>query len=70
MKTRSFGRHATPLVAGAVLALMAMSGWMVAAPALAGDSAGSTGLSQGERCKPFQVFDITGPNKGKQLCYV
>ncbi len=29
-----------------------------------------SGLQVGERCPPFQVLDITGPNKGKQLCYV
>ncbi len=29
-----------------------------------------SGLQVGERCGAFQVIDITGPNKGTQLCYV
>ncbi len=29
-----------------------------------------SGLQKGQRCTPFQVVDVTGPNKGKQLCYV
>jgi hypothetical protein len=24
----------------------------------------------GERTPPFDVVDVSGPNKGKQLCYV
>ena len=35
----------------------------------AGD-AGGTGLSKGEKCTPFDVHDVTGPNRGKALCYV
>jgi hypothetical protein len=30
----------------------------------------SSGLGKGGSCTPFQVIDVTGPNKGKQLCYV
>jgi hypothetical protein len=35
---------------------------------LAGDAVQS-GLKVGESVNPFQVEDITGPNKGKSLCY-
>jgi hypothetical protein len=29
-----------------------------------------SGLQPGDRTTPFQTRDITGPNKGKSLCYV
>ena len=29
-----------------------------------------SGLQPGEKTSPFNVRDITGPNKGKSLCYV
>jgi len=35
---------------------------------LAGDAVRS-GLKPGESVGPFEVDDITGPNKGKTLCY-
>jgi hypothetical protein len=35
---------------------------------LAGDAVQS-GLKVGESVNPFQVDDITGPNKGTSLCY-
>ena len=35
---------------------------------LAGDAVQS-GLKVGEQVNPFLVDDITGPNKGKTLCY-
>jgi hypothetical protein len=35
---------------------------------LAGDAVQS-GLKAGESVSPFDVDDITGPNKGKTLCY-
>jgi hypothetical protein len=35
---------------------------------LAGDAVQS-GLKVGEPVNPFQVDDITGPNKGTSLCY-
>jgi hypothetical protein len=35
---------------------------------LAGDAIRS-GLKPGESVNPFQVDDITGPNKGTSLCY-
>ena len=34
----------------------------------AGDAVES-GLKPGDFVNPFQVQDITGPNKGKTLCY-
>jgi hypothetical protein len=34
----------------------------------AGDAVQS-GLKPGEFVRPFDVDDITGPNKGKTLCY-
>lgn len=30
----------------------------------------TAGLQVGEHVNPFDVEDITGPKKGKQLCYV
>ena len=35
---------------------------------VAGDAVES-GLKVGESVNPFQVEDITGPNKGTSLCY-
>jgi hypothetical protein len=35
---------------------------------IAGDTA-TSGLKVGESVNPFQVDDITGPNKGTSLCY-
>ncbi len=29
-----------------------------------------SGLQPGDRTSPFDVRDITGPSKGKSLCYV
>jgi len=29
-----------------------------------------SGLQPGDRTSPFQTRDITGPSKGKSLCYV
>ncbi len=34
----------------------------------AGDAVQS-GLKPGESASPFDVDDVTGPNKGKTLCY-
>jgi len=45
------------VLSGAVIAGIAMT-------ALAG------GLQTGDKCGPFKVNDVTGPHKGKQLCYV
>jgi hypothetical protein len=30
----------------------------------------SSGFQVGEGTPPFDVVDVSGPNKGKQLCYV
>ena len=30
----------------------------------------SSGLPVGGRTRPFSVQDVTGPYKGKQLCYI
>jgi hypothetical protein len=49
--------------------------WGIAAAALSllagafAFAAPESGLSVGERTEAFQVVDVTGPNKGKQLCY-
>jgi len=41
---------------------------LVVGTSLAGDAVKS-GLTAGEFATPFDVQDITGPNKGKTLCY-
>jgi hypothetical protein len=41
---------------------------IVVGTSLAGDAVPS-GLKPGEFVRPFDVDDITGPNKGKTLCY-
>lgn len=42
----------------------------VVGTARAGDAAGvKSGLAVGEHAMPFDVHDITGPNKGNTLCY-
>jgi hypothetical protein len=40
----------------------------VVGTSIAGDAVDS-GLKVGESVNPFQVDDITGPNKGTTLCY-
>jgi hypothetical protein len=40
----------------------------VVGTSLAGDAVQS-GLKPGEPVNPFDVQDVTGPNKGKTLCY-
>ena len=44
----------------------------LAVPALlAGpEKATTSGFQVGERTPAFDVVDVSGPNKGKQLCYV
>ena len=32
-------------------------------------AAAESGLKPGTPTTPFQVVDVNGPNKGKQLCY-
>ncbi len=41
---------------------------VVVGASFAGDAVQS-GLKPGESVAPFDVDDITGPNKGKTLCY-
>ena len=41
---------------------------MVMGTSLAGDAVQS-GLKPGESVNPFDVEDVTGPNKGTTLCY-
>jgi hypothetical protein len=41
---------------------------LVVGTGFAGDSVQS-GLKPGEFVRPFDVDDVTGPNKGKTLCY-
>jgi hypothetical protein len=41
---------------------------VVVGTSLAGDAVQS-GLKPGESVSPFDVDDVTGPNKGKTLCY-
>ena len=36
----------------------------------AAEKALKSGLQPGDKTTPFDVRDITGPNKGKSLCYV
>jgi hypothetical protein len=49
-------------IAGAVVSIVAVG------VSLAGDAVES-GLKPGNAVVPFQVDDITGPNKGTSLCY-
>jgi hypothetical protein len=41
---------------------------VVVGTSFAGDAVKS-GLDIGDSVSPFQVDDVTGPNKGKTLCY-
>jgi hypothetical protein len=60
----SEGDDMRPSSWGATLALL-----FGAAVALAGDGLKS-GPQPGDRTGAFDVQDVTGPNKGKTLCYV
>jgi hypothetical protein len=51
------------MTASAVVVSIVMVG-----AARAGDAVKS-GLAVGEFASPFNVDDVTGPNKGKTLCY-
>ena len=55
----------TPRAAGLALAV----GLLAVSAALAGDRLKS-GPQAGERTTAFDVQDVTGPSKGKTLCYV
>ncbi len=48
-------------------ASVALVGLAIAAE---GDAEFKSGLQPGDRTSAFQCRDITGPNKGKSLCYV
>lgn len=56
----------------AVMALGALILTALAAPGLFANPEASmiSGFQAGERTPAFDVVDVTGPNKGKQLCYV
>ena len=58
----------TPWLARASVALAACA----AAIALAGETTETfrSGLQRGETTTTFLCRDVTGPNKGKSLCYV
>ncbi|MBI4604626.1 MAG: hypothetical protein HY721_21910 [Planctomycetes bacterium] len=48
--------------------LAALTG--LAAVGVAAEKALKSGLQPGDKTSAFQTRDITGPNKGKSLCYV
>lgn len=52
------------LLAFSLTALAGMTGLS------AGEAALKSGLQPGDKTSPFQTRDITGPSKGKSLCYV
>jgi hypothetical protein len=52
------------------LAVLAAAVALAAFAACGGDASAGPGLEVGSKCRPFDVFDATGPNKGKMLCYV
>lgn len=56
-------RHSWALGISAVVASIVMVG-----ATLAGDPVES-GLKAGDQVSPFDVDDVTGPNKGRTLCY-
>ena len=41
----------------------------LAVPAALAEESVKSGLEEGKAATPFNVRDITGPNKGKTLCY-
>lgn len=43
---------------------------LVSAPLVEAGDKLESGWKQGEGVPAFQVRDVTGPNKGKSLCYV
>lgn len=58
MRISAWGRSAVAVVVSA----------LVVGTAIADDTLKS-GLQVGESAPPFDVFDVTGPNAGKTLCY-
>jgi hypothetical protein len=53
-----------------VLLVTSLSALASVASLMAADAALKSGLQPGDKTSPFDVQDITGPNKGKKLCYV
>jgi hypothetical protein len=51
-------------------ALAAMAAVSLAGALALGGEPLKSGPQVGERVGPFDVLDVTGPNKGKTLCYV
>lgn len=47
--------------------MTALTVGMLGVTALAADV--TSGLKPGDKASFFEVVDVTGPNKGKQLCY-
>lgn len=54
-------RWGMPIASALALGVLGVS-------ALAGTLA--SGLQSGEHMSPFDVTDVSGPNKGRTLCYV
>jgi hypothetical protein len=57
----------------AVMALgaLALAGFLAIPTLLAqNEKSLSSGFQVGEGTPPFDIVDVSGPNKGKQLCYV
>ena len=52
----------------------AFAALLLASPLAAAEAekakAPKSGLEKGVDVPPFQVFDASGPNKGKSLCYI
>lgn len=53
-----------------VLLVTSLSALASVAGLMAADTALKSGLQPGDNTPAFDVQDITGPNKGKKLCYV
>jgi hypothetical protein len=52
-------------VAGATVALS-----LLTLSAACGEGGAGGPIKPGDSCRPFDVYDVTGPKKGKTLCYV
>jgi hypothetical protein len=51
------------------MGIFAVVASIVTVGALYAGDAVQSGLKPGESVNPFDVDDVTGPNKGKTLCY-
>jgi hypothetical protein len=56
-------RKRTLTVLAAAIALAAIA-------ACGGGTPAGADLAVGSKCKPFDVYDASGPKKGEKLCYV